>query len=137
MPSTRSRTPAPASVPDGCNGEIQRGALVHSNGTCIRHNSLPYRLAAFAATLADEYGWPADELLQSAVPYSKEAETSHQTHSNGREAPSGALHLYVVRTANGERQWHAEDANHAREQHTEAHGGQPGEAITGVRRVEH
>jgi hypothetical protein len=126
MPSKEEGTHA--TVPDGCNGELADGVLVHSSGTCIRHQSLPYRLAAFAATLADEYGWPVDELLQSAIPYSREAEIAHQSRVSRR------LHVYVVRSANGEREWQAEDEQHAREQHEEAFAGEPGEAITAVRR---
>jgi hypothetical protein len=138
MPTTDKGTHP--TVPDGCNGHFADGVLVHNSGTCIRHQSLPYRLAAFAATLAAEYGWPVDELLQSAIPYSEEAEASHQTPAGetgrrgGGDASRG-LHPYIVRTANGEREWQAEDKQHAREQHNEAFGGQPGEAITAIRRA--
>jgi hypothetical protein len=120
----------PATVPDGCTGAIVDGVLVHNNATCIRHHGLPYRLAAFAATLADEYGWPVDELLQSAIPYSREAEASHR-----RLGPS-ELHVYVVRSCNGEREWQAVDEQHAREQHEDAFAGEPGEAIIAVRRAQ-
>lgn len=40
---------------------------------------------------------------------------------------------YVVRTQNGERTWFADDAEHAREQHLDAFGGEPGEDILEVR----
>lgn len=40
--------------------------------------------------------------------------------------------LYTVRTVNGDRQWQADSAQHAREQHTEAFAGQPGETIQEV-----
>jgi hypothetical protein len=40
--------------------------------------------------------------------------------------------VYTVRTANGDRDWHADNARHAREQHDEAFGGEPGETIERV-----
>lgn len=46
------------------------------------------------------------------------------------------LFPFVVTTENGERVWQAEDADHAREQHEDAFGGQEGEQILHVERVE-
>lgn len=47
--------------------------------------------------------------------------------------PATTLDCYTVRTVNnGERQWQAESPMHAREQHVDAFGGQPGEEILAV-----
>jgi len=40
--------------------------------------------------------------------------------------------VYTVVTANGERNWTADNSGHAREQHEEAFGSEPGETITDV-----
>lgn len=40
---------------------------------------------------------------------------------------------YIVRTAFGERRWFADDAEHAREQHLDAFGGEADEDILEVR----
>lgn len=42
------------------------------------------------------------------------------------------LTRYLVRSENGEREWHAEDAVHAREQHDDAFAGEPGETLIAV-----
>lgn len=44
-----------------------------------------------------------------------------------------AARYYVVRTVNGERRWFADDAEHAREQHLDAFGGELDENILEVR----
>jgi len=48
---------------------------------------------------------------------------------------NGGGSVYVVATANGERDWCADDAEHAREQHEDAFSGQPGEQIRSIRLV--
>ena len=39
------------------------------------------------------------------------------------------MKVYIVTTTNGDRRWHAEDAEHAQEQHEDAFGGDQGETI--------
>ena len=58
------------------------------------------------------------------------------TYEHESHVDPGVLHIYVVRTANGEREWHAEDTQHAREQHDDAFAGEPGETIIAIRRQE-
>lgn len=48
---------------------------------------------------------------------------------------SHLAHAYRIVTKNGERNWTAEDAEHARRQHEEAFGGEPGETIQYVYRT--
>ncbi len=47
-------------------------------------------------------------------------------------APPAGLRDFVITTANGERNWLADDEAHAREQHADAFGGDPGEDIVSV-----
>jgi hypothetical protein len=55
------------------------------------------------------------------------------SHNSGDEETRMGAKNYVVRTQNGERTWFADDAEHAREQHLDAFGGEPGEDILEVR----
>jgi hypothetical protein len=43
-------------------------------------------------------------------------------------------HPYIVTTSMGDRRWVADDADHAREQHEDAFGDDPSEAILEIRR---
>jgi hypothetical protein len=113
------------SIPEGCTGELDAGLLVHDSETCPQHEGAPHEIAQFAATLARQYRLPVAELLQSALDCSAEYEP-------GRQQP---LSVYIVRSENGEREWHAESTAHAREQHDEAFGDEPGETILGVRKA--
>lgn len=45
----------------------------------------------------------------------------------------GRRSVWIVQTQNGDREWHADSAQHAREQHNEAFTGEPGEDIIEVR----
>jgi hypothetical protein len=56
-------------------------------------------------------------------------------HDAARLPPGDPLHIYIVTSENGEREWHADSASHAREQHLDAFDGDPGEAILAVRKV--
>jgi len=113
------------SIPDGCTGELDADELVHNAETCQRHENVPHRIATFAANLARQHGWPVEELLRSAI-----------TCAAGYVPEEASdLHVYLVRSENGVRGWHAEDAAHAREQHTEAFGDEPGETVLGVRKA--
>lgn len=46
--------------------------------------------------------------------------------------PVQLTRVYTVVTANGKRNWTADDSDHARQQHDEAHGGEPGERVEDV-----
>jgi hypothetical protein len=112
-------------IPEGCTGELDAGVLVHNDKTCPQHERLPHQIATFAANLARQHGLPVGELLQAAL------------HRSGDYEPDSKqqLSVYVVRSENGERRWQAESTEHAREQHDEAFGEEPGETVLGVRKA--
>lgn len=45
------------------------------------------------------------------------------------------LETFVITTANGRREWQAEDADHAAEQHEDAFADEPGEQIIAISRT--
>lgn len=73
---------------------------------------------ALAALLPMD-GPPACDVLADAYAYPRGERTA-------------ALREYVITTANGRRTWHAEDEQHAREQHADAFTGEPGEDVLAV-----
>jgi hypothetical protein len=56
----------------------------------------------------------------------------HVQHIYDPFAPDQLARVYAVVTENGERNWAADNYDQAREQHEEAFGGEPGEAIQDV-----
>jgi hypothetical protein len=86
--------------------------------TVVRMNSLP----SFLSEMRDD-----GSCVRHNDPEHDAAEHAYDPFSAHQPTP-----LYTVRTENGDRHWHTDSAQHAREQHDLAFAGESGETIQEV-----
>jgi hypothetical protein len=95
---------------------------------CVRHDGL----TSFLYLEPTQEAVEGNARVVSHLGTGGDPTEDHVQHIYDPFAPDQLARVYAVVTENGERNWTADNYDHARAQHEEAFGGEPGEAIEDV-----